>query len=146
MEVPNMQEEIFPLNQQLRTSSAQMWTCKILHMSDALNGDTRYTVEAVTVSENQPLWNITYEWRTEWRHKIYRWGCHSFREPASMKSNKTKLHGLSPRENHIDRETAACRRSDCHLFADRVCHVVRVTDPYGRILGFLDRSRYFSIK
>jgi hypothetical protein len=30
--------------------------------------------------------------------------------------------------------------------ADRVCHVVRVTDPYGRILGFLDRSLYFSIK
>jgi hypothetical protein len=24
--------------------------------------------------------------------------------------------------------------------------VVGVTDPYGRILGFLDRSRYFSIK
>jgi hypothetical protein len=22
-------------------------------------------------------------------------------------------------------------------------HVVSVTDPYGRILGFLDRSRYF---
>jgi hypothetical protein len=31
-------------------------------------------------------------------------------------------------------------------FVDRGCHVVRVTDPYGRILGFLDRSRYFSIK
>jgi hypothetical protein len=30
--------------------------------------------------------------------------------------------------------------------ADRGCHVVSVTDPYGRILGFLDRSRYFSIK
>jgi hypothetical protein len=28
-------------------------------------------------------------------------------------------------------------------FADRECHVVSVTDPYGRILGFLDRSRYF---
>jgi hypothetical protein len=26
---------------------------------------------------------------------------------------------------------------------DRGCHVVSVTDPYGRILGFLDRSRYF---
>jgi hypothetical protein len=25
-------------------------------------------------------------------------------------------------------------------------HVVSVTDPYGRILGFLDTSRYFSIK
>jgi hypothetical protein len=31
-------------------------------------------------------------------------------------------------------------------FADRGCHVVSVTDPYGRILGFLDWSRYFSIK
>jgi hypothetical protein len=51
---------------------------------------------------------------------------------------KTKLHGLSPRENCTNRATAACRRSDCH--------VVSVTDPYGRILGFLDRSRYFSIK
>jgi hypothetical protein len=31
-------------------------------------------------------------------------------------------------------------------FADKGCHVVSVTDPYGRILSFLDRSRYFSIK
>jgi hypothetical protein len=43
-----------------------------------------------------------------------------------------------------------CRQSDLHFsaklvptFADRGCHVVRVTDPYGRILGFLDRSRSF---
>jgi hypothetical protein len=28
-------------------------------------------------------------------------------------------------------------------FADRTCHVVSVTDPYGHNLGFLDRSRYF---
>jgi hypothetical protein len=28
-------------------------------------------------------------------------------------------------------------------FADRGYHVVRVTDPDGCILGFLDRSRYF---
>jgi hypothetical protein len=58
---------------------------------------------------------------------------------------ETKLHGLSPRANYTDRATAACRRSDAK-FADRGCHVVRVTDPYGRILGFLDRGRYFSIK
>jgi hypothetical protein len=31
-------------------------------------------------------------------------------------------------------------------FADRGCHVDSVTDPYGRFRGFLDRSRYFSIK
>jgi hypothetical protein len=29
-------------------------------------------------------------------------------------------------------------------FADRGCCVVSTTDPYGRILGFLDRSGYFS--
>jgi hypothetical protein len=40
--------------------------------------------------------------------------------------------------------------SDRHLsaklvqtFADRGCHVGSVTDPYGRILDFLDRSRYY---
>jgi hypothetical protein len=31
-------------------------------------------------------------------------------------------------------------------FAYKGCHMVSVTNPYGRILGFLDRSRYFSIK
>jgi hypothetical protein len=61
-------------------------------------------------------------------------------------NRKKKLHGLSPRTNYTDRATAACRRSDCQLFADRGCHVVSVTDLYGRILGFVDRSRYFSIK
>jgi hypothetical protein len=28
-------------------------------------------------------------------------------------------------------------------FAVRGCHVASVTDPYGRIFGFLDRSRYY---
>jgi hypothetical protein len=31
-------------------------------------------------------------------------------------------------------------------FEERVCHVVSVMDPYCRILGFIGRSRYFSIK
>jgi hypothetical protein len=31
-------------------------------------------------------------------------------------------------------------------FADKWCHVVSVTDPYCRTLGFLDRSRYYSIE
>jgi hypothetical protein len=31
-------------------------------------------------------------------------------------------------------------------FADKGCHMVSMTDPYSRILGFLDRSRYFTIK
>jgi hypothetical protein len=56
------------------------------------------------------------------------------------------LHGLSPRANYTDRATAACRRSDCQLLRIKGCHAVSVTDPYGRFLGFLDRSSYFSIK
>jgi hypothetical protein len=31
-------------------------------------------------------------------------------------------------------------------FSDGGCHVVSVTDPYGRIFGFLDRRHYFSSK
>jgi hypothetical protein len=30
-----------------------------------------------------------------------------------------------------------------NFLADRVCHMVIVTNPYGRILGFLDRNRYY---
>jgi hypothetical protein len=30
-----------------------------------------------------------------------------------------------------------------NVSADRGCHMVSVTDPYGRIFDFLDRSRYF---
>jgi hypothetical protein len=33
-----------------------------------------------------------------------------------------------------------------NFFADRGYHMVSVKDPYGRILGFLNRSRYFSTK
>jgi hypothetical protein len=54
-----------------------------------------------------------------------------------------KLHGLSPRANYTDRATAACRGGDCQLLW---IEVVSVTDPYGRVLGFLDKIRCFSIK
>jgi hypothetical protein len=59
-----------------------------------------------------------------------------------ISTKKKKLHGLSPRANYTDRATAACRRSDCQLLRIERCHVVSVMDPYGRILGFLDSSRY----
>jgi hypothetical protein len=55
---------------------------------------------------------------------------------------KKQLRGLSPRANYNDWGTAICRRSYCQLLRIKGCYVVRVTDPYGSILGFLDRSRY----
>jgi hypothetical protein len=30
------------------------------------------------------------------------------------------------------------------IFADRECHVVSVKDPYGRLLGFLDRNSWLT--
>jgi hypothetical protein len=33
-----------------------------------------------------------------------------------------------------------------NVIANFLRHMVNVTDPYGRTLDFLDRSRYFSIK
>jgi hypothetical protein len=68
------------------------------------------------------------------------------RQQIAFKPVIYHLHGLSPRANYTNRATAACRRSDCQLFVDKGCHVVSMTDPYSRNLGFLDRSRYFSIK
>jgi CBS-domain-containing membrane protein len=57
--------------------------------------------------------------------------------------NKTKLRGLSPRANQYRPSTRSLSARLMPTFADRGCHVVGVTEPYGRIIGFLDRSRYF---
>jgi hypothetical protein len=46
---------------------------------------------------------------------------------------------MSPQSNYTNRFSVKLLPT----FADRECHVVSVTDPYGRILGFADRSRYF---
>jgi hypothetical protein len=63
---------------------------------------------------------------------------------STKTKKKTKLRGLSPRTNYTDRATAACRpKLVPTFFADIGSHVVSVTDTYGRILGFLDRSCYF---
>jgi hypothetical protein len=53
-----------------------------------------------------------------------------------------KLRGLSPRANYTDRATLRLSAKVVPTFADR-CRVVSAAGPYGRILGFLDRSRYF---
>jgi hypothetical protein len=73
---------------------------------------------------------------------------------ASSASSETRsLDGYSPENTHTPWPEFASelyRQSDRRLsaklvptFEDRRCRVVTVTDPYGRILGFLDRSRYF---
>jgi hypothetical protein len=60
--------------------------------------------------------------------------------------NKQKQTPLSESASELyrpsDRRLLAKRLP---TFADKGCHVVSVTDPYGCNLDFLDRSRYFSI-
>jgi hypothetical protein len=58
---------------------------------------------------------------------------------SNLRSLK-ELRGLSPRANYSGRHLMA---KLVPSFPDRECHVVSLTDPYGRILSFLDRSRYF---
>jgi hypothetical protein len=57
-------------------------------------------------------------------------------------TKNSKLRGLSPRANYTDRATAIVGEVSVE-FADRGCRVVSATDPHGRILGFLKRSRYY---
>jgi hypothetical protein len=54
-----------------------------------------------------------------------------------------KLRGLSPRADYTDRATAAFRRSKCQLLDAEWYGVISAAEPYGRNLGFLDRSRYY---
>jgi hypothetical protein len=64
-----------------------------------------------------------------------------------LQKTKTKQTQWSESESELyrpsDRRLSA---KSLPTFADKGCHVVSVTDPYGRILGFPDRSCYFSIK
>jgi hypothetical protein len=65
-------------------------------------------------------------------------------------SNRKELNKQTPWSEFA---SELYRPSDCSLsakllptFEDIGCHVVSVTHPYGRILGFLDRRHYFVFK
>jgi hypothetical protein len=59
-------------------------------------------------------------------------------------TNKQKQTPWSVSASELYRPSDRCLSAKwLQTFADRGCHVVSVTDTYGRILGFLDRIRYF---
>jgi hypothetical protein len=55
-------------------------------------------------------------------------GIGNFAVRLSCKGTINKLRGISPRANHTDRATAACREKLVPTFADRRRHVVSVMD------------------
>jgi hypothetical protein len=61
----------------------------------------------------------------------------------------SRIHRLVWSESTNELYRPSDRRLSAKLvptFADRVCHVLSVTNPYGCNLDFLDQSRYFSFK
>jgi hypothetical protein len=75
----------------------------------------------------------------EFKHSTMR-GCFSGTTSKKLKLNSV----LCVRERTIPTKRPPLLGGLSAKFADRGCHVVSVTDPYGRILGFLDRFLYFS--
>jgi hypothetical protein len=57
-----------------------------------------------------------------------------------------ELRDFSPQENYTVRATAACRRSECQLLWTEGVVWVAQRIPTAVNLGFLDRSRYFSVQ
>jgi hypothetical protein len=70
----------------------------------------------------------------------------TFQGTAVLPKTKTELRGPSPRTNYTNWATTPWRTKLVPSSADRVCHVVRVTDHYARILDFLYRNRYFFVQ
>jgi hypothetical protein len=87
-------------------------------------------------SGQQEVTELRLRWtcRVLWPRNMVIWSIESV-------TGNNRLRGLNPWAKCINRKTAADKLVP--TFADRGCHVVSVTDPYGRILRFLDRSPYF---
>jgi hypothetical protein len=63
----------------------------------------------------------------------------------ALQTNKqtNKLRGFSPQSELYRSSYRRLWAKLLPTFADRGCRVVGATDPHGRNLGFLDRSRYY---
>jgi hypothetical protein len=57
-----------------------------------------------------------------------------------------KLRGLSPRANYTDERQPLVGKVSVNFLRVEGCRVVNAKDSYGRILGFLDLSRYYSFQ
>jgi hypothetical protein len=54
---------------------------------------------------------------------------------------KKKLNPWPESSSELYRPSDLLAENLVPTFADRGCHMVRATDPYGHILGFLDRLK-----
>jgi hypothetical protein len=146
--------------------------CRDRTDNKSVRREHKHICSAVSSTTQQQLWmHVKVSMTTEGQIHAYIQIWHTKRLNPQFQSSRQML-GLINESEKLNSEFFCClciktkkktplsesaselyRPSDRRLsakwlptFADRGCHVVIVTDPYGRILGFLDRSRYFSIK
>jgi hypothetical protein len=124
-------------------------------MQRLLGLQTRHFVQIVLVGPKEVRERHSQggPWGNRASHEYY---CGSWTEQRGLSVAKGTLDNNKQRNKQTPWSESASelhRPSERRLsaewlptFEDRGCHMVSVTDPYGRILGFLDRSRYFSIK
>jgi hypothetical protein len=91
------------------------------------------------------MWIMNYAFEIDSSAMIYKYAC----LPSSIwgiYNKQRKQHQTPWPESTNELYRLIDHRLSAKLvpiFADRGCHVVSVTDPYGRSLGFIDRSRCF---
>jgi hypothetical protein len=144
----NLQEILFPIKRNSLLVLQSGGTMEILDVTRIKNPCKRSLPNCSRCWKSTSQFNRTPN-KTKTKRKLAKiW-------KTRIKSNLRYLCNTTNKKQTPWFESASelCRPSDRLLsakwlptFADRGCHVVSVTDPYGRILGFLDRSSYFSIK
>jgi hypothetical protein len=123
-------------------------TCYLLSDQCTQHGSSSCTWWFLVASQEEPLADrCTSGNKSHCNHrKRYRTGgIHNFRDwYYHLYSSYSKLTPWSESESELYRQSD--RRLSAKLvptFEDRGCHVVSLPDPYGSIIGFLHRSRYF---
>jgi hypothetical protein len=74
----------------------------------------------------------------------YNWGSHSYVSLIVIKLKKINYTPWPESASELYRlSDRLLSAKSVTTFVERGCRVISATDPYGRILGFLDRRRYF---
>jgi hypothetical protein len=123
----------------------------VLHLAD-ISGMLKHTADNLTTSKTaiklvESLFGRGDTLRTENFYNFLNFCCLLQKNLSSTNKQTNKQTPWSESTGELYRLSDRCFSAKwLPTFADKGCHLVSVTDPYGRILGFPDRSRYFSIK
>jgi hypothetical protein len=100
----------------------------------------RRNVQIFRSKNSRQITRVTYAYRQHGRLKN---GTRIYLQPNRIRDETNNNNSMSlVRKRTIPTERPPLSAKLVPTFADRGCRVVSEADPYGRNLGFLDRSRY----